>query len=1481
MQGKQLARLVAAVIFIIYSNFFISAIAADVPDVTNLRWPATSDGFRLTYNSNSVPPILNSKRYEGESSCDLYDMMVKDVKLEFLPFMQTTYSKDYTIDATSYKSCPAARYGWTGGWSGSMALSALRCELVEGTNDCRYVRSDPLSTQYRVRALKKCPAAAPFELNTVPVLTRSGTKCAEPLQCEYPFEPEIIYDSDGYIIKTQCVTFCPVGQTFESDYGQCRPKKEQLNTPHCAEKVLNPINARTGAKSQTFNQKLNLPGEFPLNFDMFYSSQNAPELRHQVLINRFKSNQEPATNWVKYTQPSDYKGPKYNEYLNLDYFTEQSKLGYKQWLHPYQMRLFIKRGGYAVLIDNNNNYIEFGSGRNFKFEPSGGVLASNSIGWLYTKPNGMKYQFGLNGLIDKIIHPSGEHHRVTHNGNGQVAAVTHSLYGTAYFTYNDKLLNKITLPGGNEINLNYDDNHNLISITGPTESTAFSYQNEKFLFSLTNAVSSTNGTGSWQYDSIGRAISSTSSKGGSGTVSYGINKVTVAGEENKEIHYVNGLPTKITGNQCNNNQQQPEIDSIEMDNKGRIINQIDELGEQTSYSYDSFNLLASITTKAETEFAQKTKYFYHDAPFYNKLRLILYPNGAEFHQKFDDNGQLLSQKLIDGTKKKLVFYNYYADGKLKSVDGARTDTPDITTYYYHNDGKISAIANAIGHEHKFLEYSNGGFVSKTSDSNASISDIEYDSKNRVTQIKTGERITQYTYDSVGNIQTVTVNGIKLKYTYENGQFLKSIEDLQGNQISLKLDERGNVLATKVIGQSGAILLTHTYAYNSADRVSHSTNAAGESWQYLYDAKNNLVQQIDPNNQSTFNTIDNFSRTTASSDPLNQKTQFTYNNSNQLTQVTDALGRVTHYEYNGFGEVTKRISPDSGTTTYDYDTAGNMLWQRDGRGIKTSYTYDALNRVTSITYPTANENIYFEYDDATPGRFGIGRLTKVTDSSGTQEYFYNQFGDVIQFDKTNSTGTHTSTTRYEYLNSGQLSAIVYPSGRRIEYTYNNLGQVTHVATRFNGLAQQLASNIQYLPFGPLSRLDYGNAKQLTQKFNQDYQLIDKHVTGVYNQKLSYDALTNINSIEDLLVPTQSQQYSYDLVSRLTNATGSYGELAFDYDAIGNRTNKTKDTVQSPYIYQNGKLQEVNGRLYEYDAAGNTVADGKGTYLYNAPGRLTKATILGVDYQYTYNYLGQRVVKKSGDTTRLYHYDLSGLVLAESDGAGNTLVEYVYLNGKRLALIAEQIYYVHANHIDAPLTLTDQNGDIVWQANYTPFGVVNITTNLLSEEMTARFPGQYADSESGLYYNYFRDYDPELGRYIQSDPIGLAGGINTYGYVEGNPVKYTDPLGLAICLETTDAIGALHQRISVKNEKFRYSQSFRVDKGFEGIIYDDTYSQDKVLDSKCFSTTKEQDLEAVDLLSKGLDTRKPYYYVTSNCRSYSQNQYLKLFDHFLGK
>ncbi len=103
----------------------------------------------------------------------------------------------------------------------------------------------------------------------------------------------------------------------------------------------------------------------------------------------------------------------------------------------------------------------------------------------------------------------------------------------------------------------------------------------------------------------------------------------------------------------------------------------------------------------------------------------------------------------------------------------------------------------------------------------------------------------------------------------------------------------------------------------------------------------------------------------------------------------------------------------------------------------------------------------------------------------------------------------------------------------------------------------------------------------------------------------------------------------------------------------------------------------------------------------------------------------------------------------------------------------IYYVHNDHL-GPRVLTDENQNVVWQAERKPFGEMEIIVNTL--EQNARFPGQWEDAESGFVYNYFRDYDPSTGRYIQSDPTGLYGGLNTYGYVLGNPLSLVDKYGL---------------------------------------------------------------------------------------------------------
>ncbi len=137
----------------------------------------------------------------------------------------------------------------------------------------------------------------------------------------------------------------------------------------------------------------------------------------------------------------------------------------------------------------------------------------------------------------------------------------------------------------------------------------------------------------------------------------------------------------------------------------------------------------------------------------------------------------------------------------------------------------------------------------------------------------------------------------------------------------------------------------------------------------------------------------------------------------------------------------------------------------------------------------------------------------------------------------------------------------------------------------------------------------------------------------------------------------------------------------------------------------------------------------------------------------------------------------MLYGEYDNTGALIREYVYLNGQPLAQVdsGEVLSYLHTDHLGTPRYATNASGVQVWHWDSDAFGVGapsgSATVNL-------RFAGQYWDDESGLHYNWNRYYDPTTGRYISSDPIGLAGGLNTYGYALANPIMYTDPEGLLV-------------------------------------------------------------------------------------------------------
>ena len=608
--------------------------------------------------------------------------------------------------------------------------------------------------------------------------------------------------------------------------------------------------------------------------------------------------------------------------------------------------------------------------------------------------------------------------------------------------------------------------------------------------------------------------------------------------------------------------------------------------------------------------------------------------------------------------------------------------------------------------------------------------------------------------------------------------------------------------------------TYSYEYDANGNITKITDPLGHITTQSYDALNRIKQQLQP------------APVTGVATPA---ISYSYDGLDQLATVKDPRNLVTTYTNDGLGNQTALQSPDTKTTTLTYDLGGNVQTSKDARGRITTYSYDALNRVTLISYASGTATT-FEYDGGAAGAQNAkGHLTKITDESGFTTYSYNAFGRMLSKIQT-VTGVPkplTISNTYGTVGSaiGKLTSTTYPSGNRLNVSYDSAGRVSTLSltpTNTNGVGTSatvvpLLSNIAYQPFGAVTSWTWGNGKPYVRTFDIDGRLTSFPLGDISQngkvRTLSYDADSRIiNTVHSgsgtgtNAPATLNQGYEYDNLDRLTNVTGNISQ-GFQYDAIGNRTGATLGSTSYTNTIKatNNQLATTTGpspaKINTYDEAGNLSSDGTISYVYNARGRMASAMIGTSVVTYVYNGMDQRVVK-SGPTTlvaagkQTYAYDEGGHLIGEYSDTGAVAEETVYFGDQPVAVLkqtvtgtgtsavtATQVNYVYADQINTPRVITRAiDNKLVWRWDATdPFGLQQPSDNptaLGTFTYNQRFPGQLYDRETNLHYNYHRDYDPQIGRYIQSDPIGLGGGPNTYAYVNGSPISRSDPLGLFV-------------------------------------------------------------------------------------------------------
>ncbi|HEX5357229.1 MAG TPA: RHS repeat-associated core domain-containing protein [Aquabacterium sp.] len=662
------------------------------------------------------------------------------------------------------------------------------------------------------------------------------------------------------------------------------------------------------------------------------------------------------------------------------------------------------------------------------------------------------------------------------------------------------------------------------------------------------------------------------------------------------------------------------------------------------------------------------------------------------------------------------------------------------------------------------------------------------------------RVTAYRYDERGNLVGKTAP--------------------DGAETAYKLDERG--LVVEIEDAKGG---KKKQAFNAAGQLIRYTDCSNQTTTFDYDEEGNLVRITDALGQATVMSYDELGRVRRHTLADGSAEAYEYDLAGRVVSVTNAMGTTTRYRYGLDGQIEERIDALGQRLQYKYDRHRLLGALVNENGDAYRFAYDALDRLiaeerfdktrTHFTYDLSGYLIETVeapgHEQAIPTRYrrdAMGRLLERTTPASRALFAYDEAGQLILGQ-----------------NAEVLVRLGYDKAGRLASEHTTLGSREHkLAYEYDPLGNRIQSS---LPDGTVvSRLHYGDGHThqilcdgapVTDIERDALHREISRTQGRLLQSRQYDAagrlslLSSQASVPDVPGAQTAgthieRSFSYDLAGRLVQCLDRGRTQSYQYDAL-DRLTRFNDEVYAFDPAHNlvdqaaagGVVGRVEGnrvlvhedKRYRYDAHGRVVEKRVGahttiTLQWNDEHRLVGSTTTGpdglVNVRYVNDAFGRRVAKLTEDGATLFAWEGNRLV-QQQDAHGALTFIYESTSFVPLAQLfkpreatgaAPAMRYYQCDQVGLPRELTDAQGRIVWEAQFSGWGRVT-TEQGDAQAQPIRYQGQYHDKETGLHYNRYRYYDPDIGRFVSSDPIGLGGGDNLYQYAV-NPLTWIDPLGL---------------------------------------------------------------------------------------------------------